>query len=88
MAEVLRLHPYVQDASVRLMRADEGHRLKAFIVPRGAMLPDTGLLRADLHAWMAWRLTAAECPAAHSCGLDLPRQANGKPTGWIIDAWA
>lgn len=34
VADVLRLHPRVQDASVRLMRPDEGHRLKAFVVPR------------------------------------------------------
>jgi len=88
VTDVLRLHPLVEDASVRLMRPDEGHRLKAFIVPRGGMPPDAGPLRADLHAWMAARLTAAECPAAYSFGPALPRQASGKPTDWIIDAWA
>lgn len=49
---------------------------------------DSGLLRAELHAWMAERLTAAECPAAYSFGPALPRQAGGKLTDWIIDAWA
>jgi len=88
VADVLRLHPQVQEASVRLMRADEGQRLKAFVVPRGGVPADTSLLRADLYRWMAARLTAAECPAAYSFGPDLPRQASGKLTDWIIDAWA
>lgn len=34
VAQVLRRHPRVRDASVRLMRPDEGLRLKAFVVPR------------------------------------------------------
>ena len=32
--EVLLSHPAVADVSVRLMRASEGERLKAFVVPR------------------------------------------------------
>ncbi|MBQ5963290.1 AMP-binding protein [Massilia sp. ZL223] len=88
VADVLRLHPQVQESSVRLMRADEGQRLKAFIVPRGGVPANTSLLRADLHRWMASRLSAAECPAAYSFGPGLPRQASGKLTDWIIDAWA
>lgn len=88
VADVLRLHPHVQDASVRLMRPDEGHRLKAFVVPAGGLPADPQALRAALHTWMAERLTAAECPAAYSFGANLPRQASGKPCDWIIDAWA
>jgi acyl-CoA synthetase (AMP-forming)/AMP-acid ligase II len=34
VAEALRAHPDVLDAVVRPMRADEGERLKAFVVPR------------------------------------------------------
>ncbi|MBQ5947698.1 AMP-binding protein [Massilia sp. ST3] len=88
VADVLRLHPQVLEASVRLMRQDEGHRLKAFVVPRDGASADTGRLRAELHAWMGERLTAPECPAAYSFGPALPRQASGKLTDWIIDAWA
>lgn len=87
VADVLRLHPAVGDASVRLMRADEGRRLKAFVVPRGGVPADTGALRAALQAWMGERLSAPECPAAYSFGAALPRQASGKAADWIIDAW-
>ncbi|WP_312517225.1 AMP-binding protein [Massilia sp.] len=91
VTDVLKLHPQVADASVRLMRADEGHRLKAFVVPRqiDAALPDAaraGTLRTELHAWLGERLSAAECPAAISFGAALPRGASGKLADWIIDA--
>lgn len=91
VAEVLALHPQVLACAVRPMRADEGARLKAFVVPRapwqdpGQDLPQ---LRSALNGWMGERLNPAECPAAYSFGPALPRQPNGKPTDWIIDAWS
>lgn len=93
VADVLKLHPAVADASVRLMRADEGQRLKAFVVPRpggngdGDGDVDGDALRASLAAWLAARLSAPECPAAISVGPSLPRGAGGKLTDWIIEAW-
>jgi 4-coumarate--CoA ligase (photoactive yellow protein activation family) len=84
VAEVLALHPQVREAAVRLMRPDEGRRLKAFVVPRSGADVDT--LRADLPGWMAERLTAPERPVAWTFGPRLPRQASGKPADWIIDA--
>jgi 4-coumarate--CoA ligase len=87
VADVLRMHPGVADASVRLMRPDEGRRLKAFVVARTGAAPDLDALRTDLNAWMAERLSAPERPAAYSFGAALPRQASGKLTDWIIDAW-
>ncbi|QJE02699.1 AMP-binding protein [Massilia forsythiae] len=99
VAEVLRMHPAVQDASVRLMRPDEGTRLKAFVVPRDGHLhatgdaagdadgaKDAGGLGAELAAWIGARLPAPERPAAYTFGARLPRQASGKPGDWIIDA--
>ena len=85
VTDVLKLHPQVADASVRLMRADEGHRLKAFVVAR-APAPEPEPLRAQLHGWLGERLSAAECPAAISFGPALPRGASGKLADWIIDA--
>ncbi|WP_197065244.1 AMP-binding protein [Massilia sp. 9096] len=41
VADVLKLHPRVLDATVRMMRPDEGRRLKAFVVPRPAPGPAT-----------------------------------------------
>jgi len=87
VADVLRMHPDVQDASVRLMRPDEGRRLKAFVVLRAGATLDAGALRTALTAWMAERLSAPERPTAYSFGAALPRQGSGKLTDWIIDAW-
>jgi 4-coumarate--CoA ligase (photoactive yellow protein activation family) len=84
VAEVLRMHPRVAEASVRLMRPDEGARLKAFVVPADAGVNEDAL-RAELLDWCAERLTTPERPAAISFGERLPRQASGKPADWIID---
>ena len=85
VADVLRLHPAVLDASVRRMRPDEGERLKAFVVVRAGATADVAL-QAGLHAWLSERLTATECPAAYSFGPRLPRGASGKLADWIIDS--
>ncbi|MCC2955413.1 AMP-binding protein [Massilia sp. IC2-477] len=83
VADVLRMHPHVNDATVRAMRPDEGQRLKAFVVPRpGAQAAS---LRAELDAWIAERLSTPERPAAWTFGSALPRQASGKLADWIID---
>lgn len=84
VAEVLAMHPAVAEAAVRLMRPDEGTRLKAFVVAcPGA---DVDGLRAELPAWAAARLSTPERPVAYTFGARLPRQASGKPADWIIDA--
>lgn len=89
VADVLRMHPQVADAVVRLMRPDEGRRLKAFVVPRDAAPLEEGAaavaLRAELGAWIAQRLSAPERPASYTFGKALPRQANGKASDWIIE---
>ena len=84
VAQVLREHPGVAAAAVRLMRADEGARLKAFVVPTAGAAPD--LLGADLRQWAAARLSGPELPAAIRFGAELPRNASGKLADWIIDA--
>ncbi|MBD8655396.1 AMP-binding protein [Oxalobacteraceae sp. CFBP 13730] len=85
VADVLRLHPAVLEASVRRMRPDEGERLKAFVVVRDGAVADAAL-QAGLHAWLSERLTAPECPVAYSFGPRLPRGAGGKLADWIIDS--
>jgi long-chain acyl-CoA synthetase len=79
----LLLHPDVLDASVRLMRPDEGNRLKAFIVPRDAEA-DPAELHAKLDAWAGARLTAPERPRAFSFGAALPADGKGKPADWAL----
>lgn len=86
--DALLRHPAVRDAAVRLMRPDEGSRLKAFIVPHAAD-PDPDLqtldaLHASLEAWVHAELMPAERPRAFSFGPQLPKSANGKNTDWII----
>ena len=81
--QVLLEHPEIADAAVRLMRSDEGNRLKAFIVPR-----DTGVnpieLQQRLVTWVGGRLAPAERPKAFSFGLQCPTGLTGKATDWII----
>lgn len=86
VGEVLGMHPAVLACQVRLMRADEGTRLKAFVVPH----PGAGgaaALRPALDAWITERLAPPERPAAFSFGPSLPRGPGGKLADWIIDAW-
>lgn len=85
VAQVLRAHPAVAEAAVRLMRSDEGSRLKAFVVAHpGAAAAH--VLRDELRQFASARLSAPELPAAVSFGAALPRTANGKLSDWIIDA--
>ena len=84
VAQVLREHPDVVAAAVRLMRSDEGNRLKAFVVAHAGAAPEP--LRAALRQWAAARLSGPELPAAISIGAELPRSASGKLADWIIDA--
>ena len=85
VAAVLRENPAVLDVSVRLMRADEGSRLKAFIVPLDPQ-HHREQLEAQLVAWGRAHLDSASRPMAFSFGRQLPRQANGKLADWIIEA--
>lgn len=84
VADVICSHPQVAEAVVRLMRPDEGVRLKAFVVARAGA--DLNALQAALPAWLAERLSTPERPAAYTYGAALPRQRTGKLADWIIDA--
>ena len=80
--EVLLEHPEVADAAVRLMRPDEGVRLKAFVVPRAGT--DGADLVRRLRSWTDSRLAAPERPKALTAGSQLPRNAMGKLADWSI----
>jgi 4-coumarate--CoA ligase (photoactive yellow protein activation family) len=77
-------HPSVEDAAVRLMRPDEGLRLKAFVVPGPGAAPADEFVR-ELRAWIDARLAAPERPKAITLGAQVPRGALGKPADWHID---
>jgi long-chain acyl-CoA synthetase len=80
---ILMGHPGVAGAEVRLMRPDEGDRLKAFVVPRDAA-EDLRPLRSHVEAWLRDRLSTAELPRAYTFGPELPTSATGKPSDWSI----
>ncbi len=79
-AALLRTHPLVIDAAVRLMRADEGTRLKAFIA--AAPSADCDALRGDLEAWCFQKLRSVERPTSLTFGTSLPKNKLGKECDW------
>jgi long-chain acyl-CoA synthetase len=85
VAELLGSHRMVESCSVRLMRPEEGDRLKAFIVPRGEgtdLKSSTESLRRELDQWCAEHLAPAERPKSWSFGPSLPQGAMGKNADW------
>lgn len=82
--EVLLEHSGVADAAVRLMRPDEGVRLKAFIVPRPEQAGQLSDFLQGLRNWIDTRLPAPERPKAFTVGSELPRTAMGKAADWSI----
>ena len=84
VAEVLRRHANVSDVAVRLMRADEGNRLKAYVVPASGV-DDREAFVADLERWIDRELAVHERPRAIRVGARLPAGATGKAADWNLD---
>ena len=82
VAGVLREHPGVAEAAVRLMRPDEGERLKAFVVPQSGHDPNA--LLAELWPYLDARLMPAERPKSIVFGPRLPQGPLGKLADWPI----
>ncbi len=80
----LQEHPAVSDCRVRLMRPDEGWRLKAFVVPAQPLNDEKEAmnLRAALLAWCRERLPSESVPKAFTFGPELPRNEYGKDADW------
>lgn len=81
VADLLKQHPDVADCLVRLMRPDEGLRLKAFVVPADGA-PCSTTLRNDLSLWCREHLQSVEQPRTFTFGARLPVQIMGKPADW------
>jgi long-chain acyl-CoA synthetase len=84
VADVLRRHPLVDAAAVRLMRPDEGSRLKAYVVPK-PQVSDPDAFVAGLRSWIDTQLTVPERPKAIRLGARLPVSATGKLADWSAD---
>ncbi len=80
IAAIIRSHPDVADCAVRPMRAEEGDRLKAFVVPAAGILPEA--LRQELAGWLGRHLTPPETPKLLTFGATLPVNAMGKASDW------
>jgi 4-coumarate--CoA ligase (photoactive yellow protein activation family) len=85
IARFIETHPRVSKAAVRLMRPDEGDRLKAFVVPVDDPDPRSAEnLGEDLMHWCAQKLAPAQCPRSFKMGPALPRTGMGKIMDWVI----
>jgi long-chain acyl-CoA synthetase len=80
IAQRLMTHPGVAKASVRLMRPEEGKRLKCFVVPQAGSTTDT--LTTILRRWIESWPIAAERPKTIKIGSALPRGSSGKNSDW------
>ncbi|MEJ5992742.1 AMP-binding protein [Ramlibacter sp. PS3R-8] len=78
--EVLKAHPAVDDVAVRLMRPEEGGRLKAFVVAKPGWDPHD-ILR-ELRELAERELAPAERPKAWRLGESLPKTPAGKMADW------
>ena len=72
-------HPAVKECRVRLMRPEEGQRLKAFLV----LYPgyDEQIL-PEIRSFLARRLSSHEMPRAFTLGVNLPKNSMGKDADW------
>ena len=80
MASVIERHKGVKQCLVRLMRQDEGYRLKAFVVPHPGY--DVSALHKELILHARRELSDVQRPGAYTFGPDIPRGPLGKPMDW------
>lgn len=77
--QVLQSHPAVAACRVRLMRPEEGQRLKAFIVlEKGHSEQEL----PDIRQFLADKLSSHEMPRSFAFGPSLPVNAMGKASDW------
>lgn len=77
---ILKKHPAVSEVSVRLMRPEEGERLKAFIVLKEGITADE--ISYSLRAFMKNNLTVHEVPRSITFGSEIPTTNFGKKKDW------
>jgi long-chain acyl-CoA synthetase len=80
IAQRLTTYPGVAEASVRLMRPEEGKRLKCFVVPQAGCTTD--ILVTLLREWIESWPIAADRPKTIKVGSALPRSTSGKNSDW------
>ncbi|NDV23261.1 4-coumarate--CoA ligase [Desulfovibrio sp. JC022] len=78
--EIFKTCPQVKECVVRLMRSEEGERLKAFIVPAAKI--EHALLEKELRNLANQELSRHEKPGKYDFGPTLPVSEMGKLTDW------
>lgn len=76
---ILNQHPAVKACRVRLMRPEEGKRLKAFIVLHDGY---SELLLPQIRNYLTDRLSSHEMPRSFTFGAALPTNSMGKNCDW------
>ena len=82
VAACIRTHSLVRECVVRLMRPDEGSRLKAFIVPACSLEEAAKAFGRPFRLWLAERLDTASRPKRIRLGETLPQNNMGKAADW------
>jgi 4-coumarate--CoA ligase (photoactive yellow protein activation family) len=80
--QVLKTHQAIEDVAVRLMRPEEGTRLKAFVVAKPGW--DQQEILRELRALAERELAPTERPKAWRLGERLPMTAAGKLADWDL----
>lgn len=81
VANMLKQIDGIENASVRLMRPEEGERLKAFVVTQ-VPKAEYGALKARIDRFCEQHLQPMERPKRIAMGNDLPKSSLGKNTDW------
>lgn len=77
--KIICKHPAVKECKVRLMRPEEGRRLKAFIVLKEGFTTDC---LPEIKAYLTDVLSSHEMPRSFTFGAHLPLNPMGKSTDW------
>ena len=82
VAALIRTYPHVHDCAVRLMRPEEGTRLKVFIVPDMPLDVAAEHFGKSFRHWLAENFKTAARPKRIRLGSELPRNSMGKAADW------
>jgi acyl-coenzyme A synthetase/AMP-(fatty) acid ligase len=80
ISKLIESHPLVKACRVRLMRPEEGSRLKAFVVPKKGV--DTMCLHKELKIFCKSKMSASERPVKFTFGAAIAVNGFGKETDW------